>query len=172
MDLLPGLLLAGVAALVGVLSWLVRRSDRRDEAHPERVRMPRAVLWIGVIGLAVMLLVALASIGSGDAAMTVVPLLIGAVMVFLILLYANWYLVVEPHQLTFRSALGRVRTIRYDEITDVRLVRRYNQTQLRIRAGDGTRFSINPGNFDVGLLLKGLNERGWDLSGARSGRPA
>lgn len=47
-----------------------------DPARPERVRMPRHVRWVGVGGLVLMLIVLLASIGSGDAAMTVVPLLV------------------------------------------------------------------------------------------------
>lgn len=88
-------------------------------------------------------------------------------MAFLILLYVNWYLVVGPHQLTFHSALGRVRTIRYDDVTPARLVRRGNATQPTIRDAGGTRFSINPGTFDVGPLLEGLRDRGWDLSGQR-----
>jgi hypothetical protein len=165
-DLLPTLLLAGVALVIGALSWLARRSERRDGTHPERMRMPRVVLWVGAGGLALMAIVALASIGSGDAAMTIVPLLVGGVMAFLILLYVNWYLVVEPHQLTLRGALGRVRTIRYDDITRARLVRRGNATQLTIRDAEGTRFSISLGTFDVGPLLRGLRERGWDLSSA------
>jgi hypothetical protein len=166
-DPLAALILAGVALVVGGLTWLARRTARRHAEHPERMLMPRVVLWVGVAGVPPMLLILLAAPGSGDPAMTIVPLLMLGVLAFLILLYANWYLVVEAHQLTFRSALGRVRTIRYDEITRVRVVRRYGTTRLDVRAAHGTRFSINPGTFDVSPLLRALAERGWDLSSPR-----
>jgi hypothetical protein len=161
------LILAGVALAVGALGRLARRTARRDAEHPERVLMPRVMLWVGIAGLPVMLLILLAAPGSGDPAMTIVPLLMTGVFAFLILLYVNWYLVVEAHQLTFRSALGRVRTIRYDDVTRVRVVRRYGATRLDIRAADGTRFGINPGTFDVSPLMRALVARGWDLSTPR-----
>ncbi len=170
MDVVSALVTAGIVALIAGLSWAGSRSARRDDAHPDRVRMPRVVLWIGVGGLPLMLIILAASFGSGDPAMTVVPLLLIGVFGFLILLYANWWLVLEPNRLTFRTALGRVRTIRYVDVTHVRVVRRYNATQLSLRAADGTRFSINPGTFDVSPLLQALQEQGWDLS-VRRWRP-
>ena len=77
----------------------------------------------------------------------------------------NWYLVLEPHQLSFRNALGSVRTIRYDDITRARLGRQYNATRLTVGASDGTRFSVNPGTFDVSPLLKAPHDRTQALRG-------
>ena len=167
MDVLSALILFGVALLVGGLSGLGRRSEHRDPAHPDRIRMPRFVLWIGVAGLPPMLAILLAAPGSDDPAMTLVPLLVSAVFLFLILLYVNWFLVLERDGFTFRTALGRVRTIRYDDVTHVRTFRQYNATQLNLRSADGTRFSINPGRFPVSPLLGALHERGWDLTVVR-----
>ena len=91
MDVLPWLILAAVAAMIGGVSWHGRRSEHRDEAHPERVRMPRYVVWIGIGGLPPLLLILLASPGSGDPAMTIVPLLLIGVFASLILIFVNWY---------------------------------------------------------------------------------
>jgi hypothetical protein len=167
-EIVPALILAGVAVVVGGLTSLARRSEHRDAEHPERVRMPRVVLWVGIGGVPPMLLILLAAPGSGDPAMTIVPLLLIGVFAYLLLLYANWYLVVGPSRLTFRTALGRVRTIRYEDITRARLVRRYGTTRLDVRDSGGTRFSVNPGTFDVGPLLKSLHERDFELA-ARPG---
>jgi hypothetical protein len=133
----------------------------------ERIRMPRFVLWAGVAGLPVMGVILLASIGSGDPAMTIVPLLLSAVFLFLIALYVNWYLVPGPDGFTFRSALGRVRTIRYDEVVHARVGVEFRTLRLTIRAADGTRFAANPATIDVNPLVRALRERGWDLATGR-----
>ena len=169
MDVLPALIVAAVVVLIGGLSWLGRRSEHRDPAHPDRIRMPRFVLWIGVAGLPPMLAILLVAPGSDDPAMTIVPLLMIGALAYLIALYLNWYVVLETDRFTFRSAIGRVHTVRHDDVDRVRLVRQYNATRKILRAADGTRFSINPGTFDVSPLLRALHERGWDLTVARRG---
>lgn len=156
--ILGSLAIGGLLYLVGRVSGRIRRRPHRARAHPERLRMPRFMLWIGIFVVALMGLVIVAAFTTADPdpMMKVIPGLMLLVGVFLILTYANWYLVVREDHLVFRDFLRRVREVWYRDIVRYAWGGNANSPTLTVWTEHGTKFTVNPRAYDVTPLLRSL----------------
>ncbi|MDO5494263.1 MAG: hypothetical protein Q4G64_00950 [bacterium] len=152
--LITAVLTVGLAFILRRVSARMRQNPNRTKGHPERLRMPRFMLWTGIFILVIMGLLLLVAFTREDSevAMKVIPYLIGLGGVFLIAQYVNWYLVVREDHLVFRNVFGQVRTIWYRDIVD----HRFSNGALTVTTEDGTKFRVAPQSYDVTPLLKSL----------------
>lgn len=70
--------------------------------------------------------------------------------------YLNWGLTVGTDQLWIRTATGRVKTLRYDQITDYDFYEQKGHKMLMITGTDGKTLYLSASHFDLGPLLDRL----------------
>lgn len=175
--LLKAALVLLALALVGVMVMRARKHPNRAKDYPDRVRMPKLILLVGALLLAVGVLIGLAAFTADDdpeSPASLLPMRIAAVGILIAgalftLLYRNWYVAPGADAVHFRTILGREKTIVYSDIIDYRMLTRGGQPNLRIRSSDGTTLSLNPALFDMSPLLAAIAFRErtgrWPLRG-------
>lgn len=152
------LLLAGVIAAPWARRF--RANPHRASGHPERLRQPRAVGWIGagqiVLGVVLAATSEMVAPEGGAWMLVLAGALVVAVGAWMVMLYARWYLVLRKDSFTFRDSLGRVRTVRYQDIAEYRARVHRGHRYWTIRSRDGVRVSLSRRIFDLAPLERAI----------------
>ncbi|WP_424937256.1 MULTISPECIES: hypothetical protein [Bacteria] len=155
------LIVLAVILAIGV-AWWARKRPNRSAAHPDRVRMPRIVIVVGVLLVTVGLLLGLSAFTAPGGGADLTPMKIAAVVVFIggalsLLAYRNWYVAPRADEVAFRSVLGRERVIAYADIAEHRMSMSNGQPMLRIRSSSGAKLGVNIRMYDMTPLLMAID---------------
>lgn len=148
-----------IVILSVVYARRLRRNPHRAKEHSRVQRQPRlflvaiaAILFLGVILMSVPLFA-----DDLTAANRIALPIAGAISLAsaagMILFYVNWGLVVGPDQVWVRTAIGRVKTIRYDQIGAHRFYFQNGHRMLKLKGADGTILHLSASHFQLGPLL-------------------
>lgn len=160
--LLVSLMFFAMAAPAARWHRRLRDNPHRDPVHPERVRMPRATMWIGLalIGLGVLIPVLLYSPVLQETSDLIGTIVVGALVglagLWTLVLYLRWYMVMEPDRVRFRSWWGPEKTIRFRDIASHKVVTSYRQPYLKVRSVDGTTLRVSPNAYDTSPLQRAI----------------
>ena len=158
-----GIASALIALFVGFVARRVRTKPN-PVRHSGRLRLPKVVLFVGVLLLAVgflMILVAFMDPPEDDA----VAMRIASIAIFIagglfVAGYFTYFMEIGSGRVVTRGFDGAVRIIPFERIVRYRLVKDSNGKDiLKLESVDGTRININIEMFDAGPLLDYLAQR-------------
>lgn len=138
----------------------VERSARkvnRDRRHPERIRMPKLVLWTGA-GMFFFGIVVVAVSIWGEQDYPIPGIVIGSLFALLVgapslFAYKNFWYSIDPEGVSFRLAFSGEKRIRFVDIVSKQVVQREKGDVLRMQDSHGTRFQISAPFFDTLPIL-------------------
>ena len=138
----------------------VERSARkvnRDRRRPERIRMPKLVLWTGLGMFFFGALVVAVSVW-GEQDYPIPGIVIGSLFALLLgvpslFAYKNFWYSVDPEGVSFRLAFSGEKRIRFVDIVSKEVIQREKGPVLRMRDSHGTRFQISAPFFDTLPIL-------------------
>jgi len=148
-----------VLAVLILVAAAVSRMRGRRSVGPVRQRMPKLVLVVGALFVAVGGLMALASFTEKNTdgmlwPMRIASLVIGLGGVAFLVMYRNFYVEPRVDEVAFRTIWGREAVIAYSDIVDYYVRTSGGQLQLTVRAASGPRLRLNPRIYDLSPLLR------------------
>lgn len=177
-DLSSELMITGITLLVAVLVGLIGlviavlagRYPNRSKRHPQRVRMPRIVLVLGLLVIAIGLWFGLT---AGEAryppGMRIASILLIVGGLVALVAYACWYVEPGPDAIRSRTVFGRTRSVVYAEISSYRFSVLNGQRFVSVASVNGDLLSLSTTKYDVSSLLAAIEFREargrWPLSG-------
>lgn len=158
-DFLEFVLLTAVTLSVTALAWWARKHPNQAKEHPERVRMPKVIAFLGWVFTGVGLLLCVASWTSSGGALGARLTCVGFVLVGLAFLagYRNFYVAPRQYEVAFRTVFGREHVVPYRDIAKYHVTVGRGQRILTIRSVHGPRLSVNIRTFDVSPLLRAID---------------
>lgn len=153
------LLVLAVLVLVAAAVSRMRRHPNRSAEVPARQRMPKLVLFVGILFIAGGVLMALASFTAGNPDGVLWPMRIASLAIALggagfLLMYRNFYVEPRGDEVAFRTAWGREGLIAYADIVTFAVRASGGQLRLTVRAASGPRLRLNPNLYDLSPLLR------------------
>ncbi|MBS1907531.1 MAG: hypothetical protein JST33_13390 [Actinobacteria bacterium] len=166
-----------LAVLILVVAAVSRMRGRRSVGSV-RQRMPKLVLVVGALFVAVGGLLGLTSFTQQDTDGMLWPMRIASVGILLggalfLIMYRNFYVEPRVDEIAFRTIWGREAVIVYADIVDYYVRVHGGQLQLTVRAASGPRLRLNPNIYDLSPLLRANEFRQhngrWPLRGEMHG---
>ena len=138
----------------------VERSSQkvnRDRRHPERIRMPKLVLWTGA-GMFFFGIFVVASSVLIEQDYPITGIVIGSLFALLLgvpslFAYKNFWYSIDPEGVSFRLAFSGEKRIRFVDIVSKEVIQRQKGDVLRMQDSHGTRFQISAPFFDTLPIL-------------------
>jgi len=167
-----------VLAVLILVAAAVSRMRGRRSVGPVRQRMPKLVLFVGAVFVAVGALLGLASFTEHNAdgmlwPMRIASVAIGIAGVVFLMMYRNFYVEPRSDEIAFRTIWGREAVIAYADIADYYVRASGGQLQLTVRAASGPKLRLNPRIYDLSPLLRANEFRQhngrWPLRGEMHG---
>lgn len=167
-----------VLAVLVLIAAAVSRMRGRRSVGLVRQRMPKLVLFAGILLFAIGFLMALASFTADNTDGMLWPMRIASIAIALggaglLMMYRNFYVEPRVDEVAFRTVFGREAVIVYADIVDFSVRASGGQLQLTVRAASGPRLRLNPNLYDLSPLLRANEFRQhngrWPLRGEMHG---
>ncbi|WP_295034965.1 hypothetical protein [uncultured Microbacterium sp.] len=168
-----------LAVLILVAAAISRLRGRRS-VGPVRQRMPKLVLFVGVLFVALGGLLALASFTAANPDGMLWPMRIASALIVLagvcfLVMYRNFYVEPRADEIAFRTVWGREAVIAYADIVDYSVQASGGRLKLTVRAASGPRLRLSPNLYDLSPLLRASEFRQhngrWPVRGELHGGP-
>lgn len=156
------MLLAIVSLAIALAtSWVVSHPNK-SRANPGRLRMPKFIVFVGWLFVAVggfFFFISVVELLTGHAERSPVGGVITCSLIWVcgllfVGMYRNFYVHPKTLKVDFRTIWGKEKSIAYENIVAVKRFSASNgRTHISIKAADGTKLSLDPGMYDLSLMF-------------------
>lgn len=160
-------LVTAVTLLVVGVARLWRRYPHRDK-KTGALRLPRTVAVLGYIMVAAGAVFLAGSItlffnpsstsASGAVSLVILSLVVEGIGGLLLLMYRNFFLLIDREGIAWRSVFGRAKELRYEDVTEARIYSNGIMSFLKLAAPSAT-LKINMTMFDLQPAVTALSGR-------------
>lgn len=160
-------LVAAVVLLVVGVAKLWRRYPHRDK-KTGALRLPRTVAVLGYIMVAAGALFLAGSVtlffnpsstsASGAVGLVILSLMVEGIGGLLLLMYRNFVLLIDREGIAWRTVFGRAKELRYEDVTEARIIPEIGMSFLRLVAPRAT-LKVNMTMFDLQPAVTALSGR-------------